>query len=102
MGDVRLAQTRYRAGRTPRDRRPTRTGEANVDTPTLQRQQTLHLKQRITLMVNQYEVLASDGSGNAGDLVAFAQQKRMALKEQVTLYTDSSKSQVVAGFKARQ
>jgi uncharacterized protein YxjI len=73
-----------------------------VDTPTLQRQQTLHLKQRITLMVNQYEVLASDSNGNPGDLVAFAQQKRMALKEQVTLYTDSSKSQVVAGFKARQ
>lgn len=73
-----------------------------MDTPTLQRQQTLHLKQRITMMVNQYEVLASDSSGNPGDLVAFAQQKRMALKEQVTLYADSSKSQIVAGFKARQ
>ncbi|UWZ40127.1 hypothetical protein Drose_00780 [Dactylosporangium roseum] len=53
-------------------------------------------------MVNQYEVFASDSSGTPGDLVAFAQQKRMALKEQVTLYTDSTKSQVVAGFKARQ
>ncbi|MEV6930953.1 hypothetical protein AB0M46_41580 [Dactylosporangium sp. NPDC051485] len=73
-----------------------------MDALTLQKQQTLHLKQRITLMVNQYEVFASDGSGNPGDLVAFAQQKRMALKEQVTLYTDSNKSQVVAGFKARQ
>jgi uncharacterized protein YxjI len=77
-------------------------GEVTVDTPTLQQQQTLHLKQRIALMVNQYEVFASDGSGAPGDLVAFAQQKRMALKEQVTLYTDSSKSQVVAGFRARQ
>jgi uncharacterized protein YxjI len=73
-----------------------------VDTTTLQTQRTLHLKQRITLMVNQYEVLASDASGNPGELVAFAQQKRMALKEQVTLYTNDSKSQVVAGFKARQ
>jgi uncharacterized protein YxjI len=62
----------------------------------------LHLKQRITLMVNQYEVHASDNSGNPTELVAFAQQKRMALKEQVTLYTDSTKKQVVAGFKARQ
>ena len=43
------------------------TGKAPVDTPTLQnlqKQQTLHLKQRITLMVNQYEVLASDAAGN--------------------------------------
>jgi len=73
-----------------------------VDTPTLQRQQTLHLKQRITLMVNQYEVFASDAGGRPSDLIAFAQQKRMALKEQVTLYTDGSKSQVLAGFRARQ
>jgi uncharacterized protein YxjI len=73
-----------------------------VDTPTLQRQQTLHLKQRITMMVNQYEVLASDSSGNPGEVVAFAQQKRMALKEQVNLYTDTSRSQILAGFKARQ
>jgi uncharacterized protein YxjI len=78
------------------------TGVKNVDISTLQTQQTFHLKQRITLMVNQYEVLTSDASGNPGELVAFAQQKRMALKEQVTLYTDSSKSQAVAGFKARQ
>lgn len=74
----------------------------NVDISTLQTQQTFHLKQRITLMVNQYEVFTADASGNPGELVAFAQQKRMALKEQVTLYTDANKSQVVAGFKARQ
>lgn len=79
-----------------------RIGRDDVDTATLQQQQTLHLKQRITLMVNQYEVLASDASGKPDHMVAFAQQKRMALKEQVTLYADSSKSQVVAGFKARQ
>jgi uncharacterized protein YxjI len=73
-----------------------------MDAPTMQRQQTLHLKQRITLMVNQYEVHSADADGKPADLIAFAQQKRMALKEQVTLYADSSKSQVVAGFKARQ
>ncbi|MCP2325318.1 uncharacterized protein YxjI [Hamadaea flava] len=73
-----------------------------MDTATLQRQQTLHMKQRITLMVNQYEIHDSDASGNPGTLIAFAQQKRMALKEQVTLYTDSTKQAVVAGFKARQ
>jgi uncharacterized protein YxjI len=73
-----------------------------VDTSTLQRQQTLLMKQRITLMVNQYEILTADANGNSGAPVAFAQQKRLALKEQVTLYTDSSKQTVLAGFKARQ
>jgi len=73
-----------------------------VDTATLQGQQTLHMKQRITLMVNQYEIHDSDANGAPSNLIAFAQQKRMALKEQVTLYTDSTKQAVVAGFKARQ
>src|SRR5262245_66185907 len=52
-------------------------------------------------MVNRYEVRPADESGKPGELVAFAQQKRMALKEQVTLYTDDSKTTVLAGFKAR-
>ncbi len=73
-----------------------------MTTPTLQKLNTLLMTQRVTLMVNKYEVRASDDNGSAGQLVAFAQQKRMALKEQVTLYADESKSTVVAGFKARQ
>jgi uncharacterized protein YxjI len=71
-------------------------------TTTLQQHQTLLMTQRVTMMVNKYEVRASDANGSAGPVVAFAQQKRMALKEQVTLYSDESKSSVVAGFKARQ
>jgi len=71
-------------------------------TTTLQQQQTLLMTQRVTMMVNKYEVRASDASGSAGALVAFAQQKRMALKEQVTLYSDETKTSMVAGFKARQ
>jgi uncharacterized protein YxjI len=67
----------------------------------LQAQQTLFIKQKITLMVNRYEVWAADPSGNPTSLVAFAQQKRMAMKEQVTLYADESKSSVLAAFKAR-
>lgn len=69
---------------------------------TLQAQQTLFVKQRITLMVNRYEVLAADSSGSPGTMVAFAEQKRMTLREQVTLYTDASKTSVLAAFKARQ
>lgn len=68
---------------------------------TLQAQQRLIIRQRIRLMVNQYEV-HTVGPGDAeGPLVAFAQQKRMAFKEQVTLYTDDTKQVPVLGFKAR-
>jgi uncharacterized protein YxjI len=35
-------------------------------------------------------------------MVAFVEQKRMAFKEQVTLYADAGKQTVVAGFKARK
>lgn len=68
----------------------------------LQAQQRLLVKQRIRLMVNQYEVLAAGPDGSEGGLVAFAQQKRMAFKEQVTLYTDDTKQRPVLSFKARQ
>ncbi|WP_328994728.1 hypothetical protein OG394_09540 [Kribbella sp. NBC_01245] len=60
------------------------------------------MKQRITMMVNQYELLAANPDGSDGQVLAFAQQKRMALKEQVTFYTDQSKSQAVFSFKARK
>ena len=72
-----------------------------MDIATLQAQQTFYVKQRITLMVNQYEVRLANDDGTMGQLVAFAQQKRMALKEQVTLYRDDTKTGVVAAFKAR-
>jgi uncharacterized protein YxjI len=68
----------------------------------LQAEQQLIVRQRIRLMVNQYEVHAVAPDGSEGELLAFAQQKRMAFKEQVTLYTDDTKQQAVLGFKARQ
>ena len=60
------------------------------------------MRQRIRLMVNQYEVHAVAPDGSEAGVLAFAQQKRMAFKEQVTLYTDDTKSTPVLGFKARQ
>ncbi|GAA4901658.1 hypothetical protein [Streptomonospora salina] len=62
----------------------------------------LAVRQRIRMMVNQYEVRALLPDGTEGELLAFAQQKRMAFKEQVTLYTDDSKQYPLLGFKARQ
>ncbi len=73
-----------------------------VTADTLQQQHQFIVRQRIRLMVNQYEVHAAAPDGSEAGLLAFAQQKRMAFKEQVTLYTDDSKSTPVLGFKARQ
>jgi uncharacterized protein YxjI len=68
----------------------------------LQAQQQLIVRQRLRLMVNQYEVHAVAPDGSEGEILAFAQQKRLAFKEQVTFYTDDTKQRPVLGFKARQ
>jgi uncharacterized protein YxjI len=60
------------------------------------------VKQRITLMVNRYEVLAANPDGSEGQLLAFAEQKRMKLKEEVIFYADTARSRRVFSFKARQ
>ncbi len=60
------------------------------------------MKQRITMMANKYELIVTNPDGSDGQLLAFAQQKRMAFKEQVTFYTDDTKSQPVFSFKARK
>ncbi len=60
------------------------------------------LTQRLTMMVNRYDVLESAPDGSTGRLLATAQQKRLAFKEQVTFYTDADRTTAVFGFKARQ
>lgn len=73
-----------------------------MDISALQRQTRLLLRQQITMMVNRYVVHVARPDGSEGPVVAFAEQKRIALKEQVTLYTDESREQVLAAFKARK
>lgn len=68
----------------------------------LQSQNQFFIRQRIRMMVNQYEVHAVAPDGSEGALLAFAQQKRLAFKEQVTIYTDDSKQYPLLGFRARQ
>ncbi|MGY1604548.1 hypothetical protein [Geodermatophilus sp. SYSU D00815] len=58
--------------------------------------------QRITVMVNRYEIRAANPDGSEGQLLAFAEQRRMKLKEEVNFYTDESKTRRVFSFKARQ
>ena len=60
------------------------------------------VRQRITMMVNRYEVLAANPDGTEGQLLALAEQKRMKLKEEVVFYADAAKTRTVFSFKARQ
>src|SRR3954451_19258153 len=60
------------------------------------------VKQRITAMVNRYQVLAVGPDGREGQLLAFAEQKRMKLKEEVQFFADESRKRRVFSFRARQ
>lgn len=60
------------------------------------------VSQRMTMMVNRYEICEANPDGSQGRVIAIAQQKRMAFKEQVTFYADEARSQPVFSFKARQ
>jgi hypothetical protein len=60
------------------------------------------VKQKLTMMVNRYEVLAANPDGSIGQLLALAEQKRFAFKEQVTFFEDAGRTRPVFGFKARQ
>ena len=60
------------------------------------------VRQKITAMVNRYLVFAANPDGSEGRLLAFAEQKRLKLKEEVQFYTDESKQRRVFSFKARQ
>lgn len=77
-----------------------------MDAHTIQDAKELAVRQRITLMVNRYEVrlTADDGGGDSGEgpMVALAQQKRMAFKEQVTFYEDEDRTRPLFSFKARK
>jgi uncharacterized protein YxjI len=53
-----------------------------------------HVHQKITPFQNTYRVMADQG-GQPGQLIAYAKQKRMAFKEQFTLYGDESASRPV-------
>lgn len=55
------------------------------------------LKQKLALTTNRYEIHTPDGQ-----LLGLAEQKRMALKEQVTFYSDAAKTHVLMSFKARK
>ena len=69
---------------------------------TLQDAERFAVTQKITMMVNRYEIHAVNSAGDPSGLLGVAQQKRMAFKEEVTFYSDESRSTAVFSFKARQ
>jgi uncharacterized protein YxjI len=60
---------------------------------------TLQLRQRITVLQNRYDVLRDDGGRQVN--LAYAEQKRMALRERITFWTDESRSQTAFMLAAR-
>jgi len=60
------------------------------------------LKQKFAMTTNRYELLAAGPDGQAAQPLGFAEQKRLAFKEEVTFYTDQTKSQKLLSFKARK
>jgi uncharacterized protein YxjI len=61
-----------------------------------------YVRQRITVMINRYEIRAANPDGSEGELLALAEQRRMKIKEEVNFYADESKTRRVFSFKARQ
>jgi uncharacterized protein YxjI len=59
------------------------------------------VRQKLTMMVNRYTIHPVDDDGNEGPAIAFAQQKRLALNEQVTFYADEQRKRPIFRFKAR-
>lgn len=60
------------------------------------------IEQKITMMANQYRVFRADDNGGKQEQVAFAHQKRIAIKERFDFYTDESKQQVLFSVQARK
>ncbi|MFH1834387.1 MAG: hypothetical protein ABH877_05125 [bacterium] len=60
------------------------------------------VNQKLTAMVNRYEIRAPGPDGRPGELLALAQQKRLKIKEEVIFYRDDTKSEVLFSFKSRQ
>jgi uncharacterized protein YxjI len=64
------------------------------------------LRQRVTVMVNRYEVYApaapGTGSKEEGELLVFVEQRRMKLKEEINFFADREKTQKVFCVKAER
>ena len=60
------------------------------------------VKQHFTVLVNRYTIVEALDDGSEGRPLAFAQQKRLAMREKVTFYEDEARTRPLFGFRARQ
>jgi len=59
------------------------------------------IRQRFTPMINRYEIWSSDPAWNQVAIMGFAEQKRMKLREEITFFTNDSKTERLFSMKAR-
>ena len=60
------------------------------------------LRQRFAPVVNRYEFSLPTDDGEPGDTICFVEQKRFKFKEDISFYTDDTKTTEVMRLKARQ
>src|SRR3954466_7708718 len=60
------------------------------------------LRQRIRLVINQYEFSLPEDGDKPGEPLCFVEQKRFKFKEDIRFYTDESKATELFRIKARQ
>ena len=62
----------------------------------------LYLRQKVTLIANKYWVHGVYDGATQGPVIAFAEQKKMKLREEVTFFDSEAKGKVLFWFKSRQ
>ncbi|MFC8093711.1 hypothetical protein [Streptomyces sp. NPDC057301] len=73
-----------------------------MDSARRQANERFTIRQKTTFMINRYVVAETLPDGSEGRVLAFAEQKRMTLKERMTFYTDESRNRVLFTAQARQ
>ena len=63
---------------------------------------TFYVRQRFAMTTNRYELYAASPDGGYGRLMGLAEQKTLAFREQVTFFSDETRTRPVFAFRARQ
>ncbi len=63
---------------------------------------TYLIEQKLAALVNQYRIFSTTEDGVKGEMIAFAQQKRFAFKEQIQFYANESKDESIFSLKAEK
>jgi uncharacterized protein YxjI len=76
--------------------------EVTMTSSAVQHLPRFFVKQHITVLVNRYTIVEALADGSEGRTLAFAQQKRIAMREKVSFYEDEARTRPSFGFRARQ